>query len=357
MQELVESAFGEKACLYRDVLQCNPKATVSELRKAYHKRALCYHPDKQQQFRSKEENEGEALKRATTLRFQAVSAAYELLSDPKKRSYYDSTKRFSPMEDDPRTGSNDAASKRKNNKDWVQFFESVFEEVAAAGSNFDRADYCGSNQEREDVIKYYRLCKGDMMKVLSCIVQGKQSDLRRWQKDIIKPAIERGEIESFDQKGALRRPSHSDSGDRKNKIQKLHKKGSKKRPYGKQLPADVSTPGLEDTDDEQDTKPAAAAKICSEMSKRDKMEFRVAKKRKQKREKDIEISNIMQSKQWTSESMSHAASKRSKSSVNKHGFSASFLSKLEKKFAEEDKGRIAATKGKRIIKRKRHHSS
>src|SRR3990167_1065239 len=60
---------------YYEVLGIDKKASKDEIKKAFHKLAHKFHPDK---------NQGDAEK------FKEVSEAYSILSDDKKRGEYDS---------------------------------------------------------------------------------------------------------------------------------------------------------------------------------------------------------------------------------------------------------------------------
>ena len=62
---------------YYEVLGVNRNATNDELKKAYRKLALKYHPDKNQGDKTAEQ------------RFKEAANAYDVLSDPKKREMYD----------------------------------------------------------------------------------------------------------------------------------------------------------------------------------------------------------------------------------------------------------------------------
>ncbi|KAI9262771.1 hypothetical protein BY458DRAFT_458726 [Sporodiniella umbellata] len=63
---------------YYDLLGIDRQATSADIKKAYRKQALVWHPDKN----------GDRIQEATE-RFALIHEAYEVLSDPQERSWYD----------------------------------------------------------------------------------------------------------------------------------------------------------------------------------------------------------------------------------------------------------------------------
>ena len=63
---------------YYNILGVNKTATPDEIKKAYRKLAIKYHPDKNPGDKSAEE------------KFKEINEAYDVLSDEKKRADYDS---------------------------------------------------------------------------------------------------------------------------------------------------------------------------------------------------------------------------------------------------------------------------
>ena len=67
---------------YYEVLGVAKTATADELKKAYRKKAIQYHPDRQQ-------DKTEAEKKEAEEKFKEAAEAYEVLSNPDKRARYD----------------------------------------------------------------------------------------------------------------------------------------------------------------------------------------------------------------------------------------------------------------------------
>lgn len=67
---------------YYEVLEINKGATEAEIKKAYRKAAMKYHPDKYTNASEQERKEAEE-------KFKEINEAYQVLSDPQKKQQYD----------------------------------------------------------------------------------------------------------------------------------------------------------------------------------------------------------------------------------------------------------------------------
>lgn len=199
---IIAQAFGEGANLYTTVLgleitTTNPSSsssssldtstiTQSQLRKAYYKRALLYHPDKQSNSNNNNNNDAEQTK----LKFQAVSVAYTILSDPTKRTEYDTHGELDDIDDDSPTSSSGTNA-------WTDYFRSVFGSVTPDDIDAFTLSYKCSDAERIDVLRNYTKFKGDLNRVVECVMCAEEGvvDKRRWVEDYIKPAVADGSVE------------------------------------------------------------------------------------------------------------------------------------------------------------------
>lgn len=189
---LFTAAFGPECDLYTDVL-CLPSndkttATTAMIRKAYHRRALKFHPDKQNPNTSTPEELAESK-----LKFQAVSLAYEILSKDESRSLYDETGEF--YHDDDDNGDGDGGGV----EDWINIFATMFGKVTEQDITDFEKKYKRSDEEEQDVLKYYKMCKGNLNKMLTCVMLSEEEDKDRWITDYIQPAIDREDVPNYAQ--------------------------------------------------------------------------------------------------------------------------------------------------------------
>lgn len=160
------------------VLHLSETATADEVKSAYRKLALKYHPDK-----ARPEDREAAHKS-----FQEIAFAYAILNDERRRKRYDTT-------------GNTAESANIDDDDfnWVDFFREQSENVVR-GEMIEQVkrEYQGSEEERGDVLAAYEQGEGDMDAVFEMVMcSDVLVDEERFTK-IIDEAIAKGEVEAHD---------------------------------------------------------------------------------------------------------------------------------------------------------------
>ena len=117
---------------YYEILGLKENAAAEEIRKAYRKLALHYHPDR---------NRGDATAEE---RFKAISEAYAVLTDPEKRKLYDLFRAtgggiHAVRESEPWAYSSqeDILSDLLRNRDASAIFEELTREFQRVGFRFD----------------------------------------------------------------------------------------------------------------------------------------------------------------------------------------------------------------------------
>lgn len=109
---------------YYEVLGVSRNASAKDIKKAYYKLAQQYHPDK---------NKGDKT------RFQEVSEAYEVLSDDKKRSQYDTfgTTAGPGPGGDASGGFNAGGFTYQSQMDPEELFRTIFGDAFKSGRDFE----------------------------------------------------------------------------------------------------------------------------------------------------------------------------------------------------------------------------
>ncbi len=146
----------EKNKNYYQVLGVAENAAAEDIKKAYRKLAVKYHPDKNQGSKEAES------------KFKEISEAYYVLSDDKKRAQYDQMRRFGGGGGRPGTGSNFAGAQGFDFDEFLRQFNSgsqrphgqysgfgdVFEELFG-GSGQRQSGFRSARRPGGSVYEYY----------------------------------------------------------------------------------------------------------------------------------------------------------------------------------------------------------
>ncbi|KAI0273617.1 DnaJ-domain-containing protein [Gloeopeniophorella convolvens] len=158
-----------------DVLGVKPEALEDEIKKAYRKAALIYHPDKHA-------GSSEDAKEAASRKFQQVGFAYAVLGDSKRRAKYDAT------------GSTEEGFDLAEGEDgWEAYFEALFESVTKQKLDELKKEYQGSSEEVDDLKAAYEETEGSLGDIMTHIPHSTHEDEARFVV-IISDLITKGEL-------------------------------------------------------------------------------------------------------------------------------------------------------------------
>ncbi|KAF2468640.1 DnaJ-domain-containing protein [Lindgomyces ingoldianus] len=159
------------------VLGLEQDATADDVKKAYRKQALLYHPDK-----SQDSNKSNAVKK-----FQEIAFAYAVLSDERRRKRYNLT------------GSTaETLDHSDEDFDWLSFYREQFENIVTEENiQIIKDEYKGSAEEREALLDAYTRYKGNLDKIYNSVMCSDVVEDDDRFRQILDEEIAKGTIESF----------------------------------------------------------------------------------------------------------------------------------------------------------------
>ncbi|KAJ3146023.1 hypothetical protein HDU89_006753 [Geranomyces variabilis] len=153
-------------------------ASEVDIKKAYRRMCLLYHPDKLSKA-----TETERL--AATEKFQQIAAWYGILSDPAKRARYD------------QTGSLDERGIEymdKGNATWYDFFRNLWGELTLKDIDEYAKKYHGSDEEKRDVLDAFAKTKGNLLRAIEEHIPLSHIDELPRYRAIVQSAMNNKEI-------------------------------------------------------------------------------------------------------------------------------------------------------------------
>jgi len=170
----IENKDKSKEDLYA-IIGLQKGASANDIRLAYKKLAIQYHPDRNKDAEATE-------------KFQQISRAYAILSDEKKRKQYD---QYGTVEDEITLFADKDPS-----QSWEEYWRRFYKKVTADDVERVMQEYRFSEEEKGDVLKYYKQFKGDMYKLLCEVMCSNFDDEKRF-REIIDAAINAKTVERF----------------------------------------------------------------------------------------------------------------------------------------------------------------
>lgn len=151
-------------------------ATQGDIKKAYYRLSLKYHPDK---------CENESLKKECNFKFQLLGRLYSILSDEDKKKLYDECGIIDGENED-------------GNGDWATQWRTMFKKITVEDIVSYFNEYKNSQREREDLFRIYEKHKGDFNLIVQYMISEDMLEDEERFKIMLNEAISKGEIESYE---------------------------------------------------------------------------------------------------------------------------------------------------------------
>lgn len=194
------------ACFYAILDTCK-SASPSEIRQAYYKLALKYHPDRAPPANTQAANEDSEAK------FKEISFAYEILSDPDKRQAYD----------------RNPSAFADGGSDLSRYTE-LFAKIQVQDIEDFKRYYVGSAEELEDILAAYMRHYRDMAKISEDVFFGSVHEEARYL-EIIKRQVAKEIVPDYVSSGKTPESEKR----RAQRVKRADKEAKEAAEYAKQL--------------------------------------------------------------------------------------------------------------------------